>query len=379
MTIKSASTSSISSGLKYSSMVAPAASSSGINRNGLVIDLDPGNTKSFNSLKNIVVAKIYSTYGGERSASYQVQYSDDNSSWVTAFSGVMSNQATYGVMAGTQPGNGSYGAHRYWRYVGGSGIVSHHPRTSRIILTDINGIDHNIKIFGPDNTSDGGSIPGLDVAAAWNYDSYATTLADISSSALGGAEIIGNPSFTNNSTASYFTTDGLGNQYFNLTPYWDLLNQSEGTIGGWVRFNTQGNANYVFWTSGSPNEAGYGFMLQSESSAGLGLYLSNPGNNNSVTIGGSASAVYTGQDIYFIATYGPAGTKVYINGSLVGQNSSGPPAWKNSSYKNTYISFEQSRTRGIGGRMYMAHYYNRQLTASEVLANFNATRSRFGV
>jgi hypothetical protein len=112
---------------------------------------------------NIVSAKIYSTYNGLRSANYTVDYSDDNSNWTTAFSGVMSNNSSYGLQTGTvtsggsgNAGTGLWGPHLYWRYVVGAAVVSHHPRTSRLILTDFYGNNYNAKLYTGDNTADAG-------------------------------------------------------------------------------------------------------------------------------------------------------------------------------------------------------------------------------
>ena len=61
-----------------------------IAENGLVLALDAGNNSKSNiagEYKNFVGAKIYSSYnGGLRSSNYSVQYSDNNSTWTTAFS-----------------------------------------------------------------------------------------------------------------------------------------------------------------------------------------------------------------------------------------------------------------------------------------------------
>jgi hypothetical protein len=105
-------------------------------------------------------AKIYSVFGGsERSANYTVEYSDDNSNWTTAWTGVMSNNTATGIQQGTG-GGGSYGTHKYWRYVEGSAVVSHHPRISRIILSDGTN-DTNLIVYNYDNSSDVGEYqPG---------------------------------------------------------------------------------------------------------------------------------------------------------------------------------------------------------------------------
>ena len=125
----------------------------------------------------IVTARIYHVTTATRSANYTVEYSDNGSSWTTAFSGVM-GATVPGIVTGTvtsggsgTTGNGSYGTHTYWRYVEGATVSGHHPRCSRIIFVDSLGNEYNAIVFAGDNTSDlgmyiigttgGYRIPGL--------------------------------------------------------------------------------------------------------------------------------------------------------------------------------------------------------------------------
>ena len=111
-------------------------------------------------------AKSYSVYnGGSRGANYTVQYSDDNSSWHPAWTGVMSNNvpapmgggySSCGVKTGTG-GGGVYGRHKYWRYVERPSTDGHHPRVSRLILTTIGGTDVDIVVYTTDNCTDSGT------------------------------------------------------------------------------------------------------------------------------------------------------------------------------------------------------------------------------
>lgn len=114
-------------------------------------------SKKFEQGKNIVQAKIYATYAGYRAANYTVQYSDNGSSWTTAWTGVMSNNSSCGIQTGTGSGiSAGYGRRRYWRYIEGSAVSGHHPRCSRILLTDSDGNNYNLVVFTSDNCSDSG-------------------------------------------------------------------------------------------------------------------------------------------------------------------------------------------------------------------------------
>jgi hypothetical protein len=141
-----------------------------INPNNLVLSLDSGWAGSYPSQGvNVVGVRCYSVFGGGlRSANYTVQYSDDGSNWATAFTGVMSNLSSCGIIVGTGTGNGSYGARRYWRYVEGSAVVGHHPRVSRIDLISSDGYIYNLITYTSDNCSDSGTY----IVGTVSYDFY---------------------------------------------------------------------------------------------------------------------------------------------------------------------------------------------------------------
>jgi hypothetical protein len=110
--------------------------------------------------------QIYSTYnGGERGSNYNIDYSDDNSNWTTAFSGNMDNGSSCGIILGSVTGSGSYGRHVYWRLAVTTATASHFPRSSRIDFIDNNSNIHNLVTFTSDNCSDLGDIPGITVSS----------------------------------------------------------------------------------------------------------------------------------------------------------------------------------------------------------------------
>jgi len=66
----------------------------------------------------------------------------------------------------------------------------------------------------------------------------------------------------------------------------------------------------------------------------------------------------------------------YVNGIQQKTASTGTPANYDSV---TYLGDNLAGTRGLSGSLYVVKFYNRPLSPSEVLQNFNATRNRFGV
>lgn len=143
----------------------------GIVKDGLVLYLDAGNSNSYLASRQFVAARIYSTFSGLRSSNYSVQWSDDNSTWTTAFSGVMSNNSDFGVQTGTITSSAPTIPRRYWRYVEGSAVVSHHPRVSRIMLVTNSGDEVTLIRYVDDNQSDSGTYiigtVSIDFASTW--------------------------------------------------------------------------------------------------------------------------------------------------------------------------------------------------------------------
>ena len=72
------------------------ADSGNVDTQGTIITFDA------TTEKNVTAAKCYSSYGGGlRSANYSVQVSNNNSTWITAFSGVMAANSQCGIVTGT--------------------------------------------------------------------------------------------------------------------------------------------------------------------------------------------------------------------------------------------------------------------------------------
>jgi hypothetical protein len=86
---------------------------------------------------------------------------------------------------------------------------------------------------------------------------------------------------------------------------------------------------------------------------------------------------------YITFSYTPTFQRTYQNGNFIAsQDTSGGTGGSFAA-----LDYAIARNRAVPGgnsawmqgNVYLAHMYNRELTAAEVLQNFNATRSRFGV
>jgi hypothetical protein len=326
---------------------------------GLVLALDAGNAKS--SYKNFIKAKVYSVYsGGLRSANYSVQYSDDNSNWTTAFSGVCSNNTSCGIQENTGLGNGSYGYRRYWRYVEGSEVVDHHPRVSRIILTDVNGIDYNLIVYTSDNCSDTGTY----IVGTVSVDFATNIWTDLSGNSNTGT-LTNGPTYSsaNGGSVSFDGTD----EYATVPSNSGWAFGGNGTVEQWV---------YVAGNSGGNDR----FWCVNNNSTSLDAYL----NGASYNIGFHGGVVLTTTTIpqntwvHFVVVYTSGTIKVYFN--TIEQGLTGTTTGYNITSNGTlYIGRYITAPYELNGRIASMKIYNRALTASEIQQNFNALRGRFGI
>jgi len=236
-------------GNKYDVNIVKSQQLNDIATNGLIYHLDAGNSLSYSTTKNIVKVKTYSTYNGLRSANYTVQWSDNNSTWTTAFSGVMSNNSEYSYQTGSGFLTTPIGAHRYWRYVEGSAVVSHHPRISKIVLVDSDDNHYVIKKYVDDNHSDSGeyiigTVP-YDFATHWQdvggYNGYCNFIGGptYSSSNGGCIEFSGSGTYGLTSSIRNYKTFSLW-AYINDNTTNYLLDARTGSPNGWVWHGSTG-------------------------------------------------------------------------------------------------------------------------------------------
>ena len=343
--------------------------------NGLVYSVVGDNVASYTTKANIVGAKIYSTFGNvassTRSANYTVQYSDDNSSWTTAFTGVMSNNGNCGIQLGSGTGSGSYGYRRYWRYVEGSAVVSHHPRCSRIMLTDINGIDYVIVKYVDDNKADSGTYqPGtvtVDLASRWHDLS-------ISSNSVG---LSNNPTYNSN-YGGYFSFNGTTQ----TIPIGSILNAYPFTVSFWASYPYSGWAppsdgmDELMNMSISGQRISIGTIKNTGWPTGPTLMY---GGSNHYSFDGS-SALSTANQFYNVvwAVTGSndSNHKIYVNGvsqtlTNNGGAHGGTAGWQIASNGNDGEYWI--------GSIASVQVYNKTLSQVEVNQNFNALRGKFGI
>jgi hypothetical protein len=363
-------------------------------RSGLILDLDASSVTSYPAIA-VYKVECYSVYnGGLRSANYTVQYSDDNSTWATAFTGVMSNNSSCGIITGTNRNDSNYSKHRYWRYVEGGAVVGHHPRVSRIDFITKSGAVYNLTTYTTDNCADTGTY----IVGTVNKDFGTTTWKDVSGL---------NNSFTLNSDPVYsnnfFTLNGSTQFFYNVSsPSGFFISSTNNfyadvgyawTISVWFKFpvspinvrdgsNNGGNCSYcLFGNSGGIGGAETIALFVSGISgtfAGFHPYYCVVGLRGSKTQL-SPNQVNTNTWNHVVITWDGLAGRGYFNGVDRGALNIGANGMQVSGYTiGTTVGGNQG-SHTFEGNMSQVFVYNRSLSTSEVSQNFQATKTRFGL
>lgn len=207
----------------------------------------------------------------------------------------------------------------------------------------------------------------LDARNPNSYPGSGTTWADLSGN---GADqtLVGSPTYTSG-TPSYFSFDGLSQYSTGATPY--VLPYNIYTKIVWFQIDGSADNNLI------SSAAGGHFMFFAGTST---LYAGNANNPPYGPGGGFGTASSLSLGTWYCAavvSYSPQ-ISIYVNGVL-------------SNFDPTYSYVGHSGDGSVNlacfgpggnllnGKIAEVYCYNRNLSAVEVLQNFNATKTRYGL
>lgn len=200
----------------------------------------------------------------------------------------------------------------------------------------------------------------LDAGFTPSYPKSGTSWTDLSFSG-NNATLYNGPTF-NSSNGGSIVFDGT-NDYCFAGP--GLAITGNLTVAAWVRPTSFVNQGNIVAKSSNP-----GYRMRFQSNGTFWMFS----NANTIT---SPSAYTINNWFHTVGVFSSTGLRMYINGSLVQSNGTAfSPSYSASSFIVGGFSTTQELFQG---RIANVSVYNRALSATEVLQNFNAQKARFGL
>jgi len=206
---------------------------------------------------------------------------------------------------------------------------------------------------------------------AFNTASYAgtgTTWYDISGNSI-NATLVSSPTY-NVSNGGVFVLDGSTN-YFTL-PNNSILSFSDFTISIWVKLSQLNADQYLIDTSSNLNFGyGYSFRIRSNNTIRFWAYDANNSLDTTATV--NSNTWY-----YITVSYNNStkSQKIYINDSLSVSN-----VHTNSFSASNLSNLRIGNSQVLGGYskavISQVKFFNQELSSTEILQNYNATKGRY--
>jgi hypothetical protein len=218
-----------------------------------------------------------------------------------------------------------------------------------------------------------GLILYLDAANTKSYISGSTDWYDLTTYNNDGT-LTNGPVFSDENEGN-ITFDGI-DDYVNI-PYDPIFDNQSFTLNIWVKFFNFGSFNSLITnpqngTISSPWFNPYlSWMLRVISNNGVEVGI----GSNSVYYNSNFSYNFTTNQIYnIVATYDGSTVTAYVNSIKIGQNSVSTTI----NYTSKPVIIGSDYGLGFSNcSIYNTQVYNRPLTDSEILQNYNATKWRF--
>jgi hypothetical protein len=225
-----------------------------------------------------------------------------------------------------------------------------------------------IKVLPP--IADASLVLNLDAGSRASYPGTGTSWYDLSGNNLNGT-LVNGPTLSGTGVSASILFD-RSNDYVSIADNAKLNTFSAMTLEIIVKYTTTNDQ--IFAQKWNYSGGSQGYTLEIYTSAIVAACYLGGGGYLSVAISG-----YPINNTYhIILTLSGSTQTLYINGVSVASNSSGSVP---SISGTTFTIGNRSNLSGtyFGGNVYLTKFYNRALTASEILQNFNYYRTRYGI
>jgi formylglycine-generating enzyme required for sulfatase activity len=224
-----------------------------------------------------------------------------------------------------------------------------------------------------------GLVLWLDAGITSSYPTSGTTWTDLSGNRNNGT-------LTNGPT--YSSANG-GSILFNssnkkvIIPYNSNINPSNVTISVWFKRNSTINYSHfaglpAFNSSWTAPYVSYGIEFIGTTDQ-PSLVLGFSGGSFSYTTANASTSTAVGLWVNVVGTFDGSFSRIYVNGQLITSNVETRTLFTTSANFVLGTETQGTNSYSFNGNISNTQVYNRALSVGEVLQNFNALKSRFGL
>jgi hypothetical protein len=221
---------------------------------------------------------------------------------------------------------------------------------------------------GPDLIQDG-LVLSLDASDRNSYVSGSSTWFDLSGLNNSGS-LTNGPTFSSANLGS-IVFDGV-DDYINLGNTTINIGTGSMSVSMWAKPTAFFGVNAFYYSIGSNQTGFYGIGCASN---GAPFFATTPGGG--ITILGNAGSIITNNWYNLVGTRTNGVIRLYLNGNLVGT-----PVTSSGVFNTTNARIAtnaDASSEKLQGSVSALTLYTRSLSADEVLQNYNAQKSKFGL
>ncbi len=229
---------------------------------------------------------------------------------------------------------------------------------------------------GPDIITDG-LVLDMDFGSSKCYSGTGTACTDISTSNLNG-ELVNSPPYTSSTNNKFFSFNGETNSRLIRIPNSTILDTQTPSVEVWIRTNST-NQNGFWFEKGVVNSQ---YSLFQHSAVIYWRQTTSVGGLlDLITDTPSTAGLNTTNWFQITGTYVSGSRKLYVNGILKNSDSATGTLATNAGGMSIGVFGGYSGSRGYyyNGDIAIVRVYNKELSASEVLTNYNSLKGRFGL
>ena len=230
-------------------------------------------------------------------------------------------------------------------------------------------------IYGGPSIVNSGLVFDMDFGSVKCYSGSGSNCYDLSTNILTG-ELINSPPYANSINNKYFSFDSTTSSRLIRINNSTSLDTQTPSVEVWIRTNST-NQNGFFFEKGNVNTQ---YSLFQESASILWRQNFTVGGFNALSVSTSTNITTTAW-AQIVGTFSSGSRKIYINGILKNSDTQTGTINTNSGGMSigVYGGYAGSRGYYYNGDIAIIRVYNIELSANNILNNYNALKGRFGL